>query len=283
MVTVRTVLTKIEMQECVCVYAKARFVYWWRSILFVQSSDLWNKRHSVAIGDVHECKLIRRKEITVKQVDHIWKSMTAAQYVRCACIRKTGAKPGTVDPLTPALWGSVCRECWAWPRWTASWTRPTSAANTSFTTCSTWTSRASWSWKTKQVWDRWAALLVLDVCSHSRLVSLQRTCPTGWSRPWDVWPVVSLTPLCLVFLWLLDSASHMTSLSQGLTAATASSSCTPASSGTSCGQWGITSRGLKSLCSPSTCTTSSSTSWVSSSPLMMAPSPRAAARCDWTL
>lgn len=52
------------------------------SILFVQASDLWNKRHSVAIGDVHECKLIRRKEISVKQVDHIWKSMTAAQYVR---------------------------------------------------------------------------------------------------------------------------------------------------------------------------------------------------------
>lgn len=49
--------------------------------LFDQSSDLWNKRHSVAIGDVHECKLIRRKEITPKQVDHIWKSMTIAQYV----------------------------------------------------------------------------------------------------------------------------------------------------------------------------------------------------------
>uniref|UniRef100_A0A3Q2YUH8 DEP domain containing 1B n=1 Tax=Hippocampus comes TaxID=109280 RepID=A0A3Q2YUH8_HIPCM len=35
-------------------------------------------RHSVAIGDVHECKLIRRKDITPKEVDHIWKSMTAA-------------------------------------------------------------------------------------------------------------------------------------------------------------------------------------------------------------
>lgn len=44
----------------------------------VMTSDLWNKRHSVAIGDVHECKLIRRKEITAKQVDHIWKSMTVA-------------------------------------------------------------------------------------------------------------------------------------------------------------------------------------------------------------
>ncbi|KAF7647335.1 hypothetical protein LDENG_00174140 [Lucifuga dentata] len=44
----------------------------------VMSSQFWNKRHSVAIGDVHECKIIRRKEITPKQVDHIWKSMTIA-------------------------------------------------------------------------------------------------------------------------------------------------------------------------------------------------------------
>uniref|UniRef100_A0A3Q1FMG7 DEP domain containing 1B n=1 Tax=Acanthochromis polyacanthus TaxID=80966 RepID=A0A3Q1FMG7_9TELE len=48
----------------------------------VMTSDLWNKRHSVAIGDVHECKLIRRKEISSKQVDHIWKSMTAAHLQR---------------------------------------------------------------------------------------------------------------------------------------------------------------------------------------------------------
>ncbi|XP_072250877.1 DEP domain-containing protein 1B [Leuresthes tenuis] len=48
----------------------------------VLTSDLWNKRHSVAIGDVHECKLIRRKEVTPKQVDHIWKSMTFAHLQR---------------------------------------------------------------------------------------------------------------------------------------------------------------------------------------------------------
>ncbi|KAF6739924.1 DEP domain-containing protein 1B [Oryzias melastigma] len=40
------------------------------------ASDLWNKRHSVAIGDVNECKLIRRKDVTPKQVDQIWKTMT---------------------------------------------------------------------------------------------------------------------------------------------------------------------------------------------------------------
>uniref|UniRef100_A0A3Q3W673 Rho-GAP domain-containing protein n=1 Tax=Mola mola TaxID=94237 RepID=A0A3Q3W673_MOLML len=51
-----------------------------RSLL--KDSNLWNKRHSVAIGDVHECKLIRRKEITAKQVDHIWKSMTVAHLKR---------------------------------------------------------------------------------------------------------------------------------------------------------------------------------------------------------
>lgn len=46
-----------------------------------QASDLWNKRHSVAIGDVNECKLIRRKDVTPKQVDQIWKTMTITQYV----------------------------------------------------------------------------------------------------------------------------------------------------------------------------------------------------------
>ncbi|KAL7848123.1 hypothetical protein AOLI_G00228410 [Acnodon oligacanthus] len=42
----------------------------------VLNSESWNKRHSIAIGEVPECKLIRRKEITPKHVDQIWKSMT---------------------------------------------------------------------------------------------------------------------------------------------------------------------------------------------------------------
>ncbi|XP_077576880.1 DEP domain-containing protein 1B-like [Stigmatopora nigra] len=46
------------------------------------TSDFWNKRHSVAIGDLHECKIIRRKDITTKQVDNIWKSMTASYLQR---------------------------------------------------------------------------------------------------------------------------------------------------------------------------------------------------------
>ncbi|XP_017265333.1 DEP domain-containing protein 1B [Kryptolebias marmoratus] len=59
------------------------------------ASDLWNKRHSVAIGDVHECKLIRRKEITSKQVDHIWKSMTIAHLQRVLGLKTLD---GILDP-----------------------------------------------------------------------------------------------------------------------------------------------------------------------------------------
>ncbi|KAL0964984.1 hypothetical protein UPYG_G00275290 [Umbra pygmaea] len=48
----------------------------------VLNSETWNKRHSIAIGEVHECKLIRRRDITPKQVDQIWKSMTIAHLQR---------------------------------------------------------------------------------------------------------------------------------------------------------------------------------------------------------
>lgn len=67
-----------------------------------QTSDLWNKRHSVAIGDVHECKLIRRKEITPKQVEHIWKSMTVAQYVK-GSKRAAFVSPAAVAQLPASL------------------------------------------------------------------------------------------------------------------------------------------------------------------------------------
>ncbi|KAJ8395622.1 hypothetical protein AAFF_G00031030 [Aldrovandia affinis] len=48
----------------------------------VLNSESWNKRHSIAIGEVHECKLIRRREITQRHVDQIWKSMTLAHVQR---------------------------------------------------------------------------------------------------------------------------------------------------------------------------------------------------------
>ncbi|XP_072317426.1 DEP domain-containing protein 1B [Eucyclogobius newberryi] len=60
------------------------------------TSDLWNKRHSVAIGDVHECKLIRRKEVTPKQVDHVWKSMTIAHLQRVLGLKTL---EGVLDPV----------------------------------------------------------------------------------------------------------------------------------------------------------------------------------------
>ncbi|KAK6494720.1 DEP domain-containing protein 1B-like [Huso huso] len=44
----------------------------------VLNSELWNKRHSIAIGEVHECKLVHRREISPRNVEHIWKSMTLA-------------------------------------------------------------------------------------------------------------------------------------------------------------------------------------------------------------
>nr|XP_006626875.1 PREDICTED: DEP domain-containing protein 1B isoform X1 [Lepisosteus oculatus] len=48
----------------------------------IVNSEMWNKRHSIAIGEVHECKLIRRREITPRHVEQIWKSMTLAHLQR---------------------------------------------------------------------------------------------------------------------------------------------------------------------------------------------------------
>uniref|UniRef100_A0A3P9ABV0 DEP domain containing 1B n=1 Tax=Esox lucius TaxID=8010 RepID=A0A3P9ABV0_ESOLU len=48
----------------------------------VLNSETWNKRHSIAIGEVHECKLIRRRDVTPKQVDQIWKSLTIVHLQR---------------------------------------------------------------------------------------------------------------------------------------------------------------------------------------------------------
>ncbi|XP_072515020.1 DEP domain-containing protein 1B isoform X2 [Salminus brasiliensis] len=42
----------------------------------ILNSESWNKRHSIAIGEVPQCKLIQRKDIAPKHVDQIWKSMT---------------------------------------------------------------------------------------------------------------------------------------------------------------------------------------------------------------
>ncbi|XP_078531254.1 DEP domain-containing protein 1B isoform X1 [Lissotriton helveticus] len=42
----------------------------------VMNSEMWYKRHSIAIGEVPACKLIHRKTLTESNVEEIWKTMT---------------------------------------------------------------------------------------------------------------------------------------------------------------------------------------------------------------
>ncbi|XP_043545240.1 DEP domain-containing protein 1B-like isoform X1 [Chiloscyllium plagiosum] len=44
----------------------------------ILNSYLWHKRHSIAIGEVSECRIIHRKEVSQATVEEIWKSMTLA-------------------------------------------------------------------------------------------------------------------------------------------------------------------------------------------------------------
>ncbi|XP_078405449.1 DEP domain-containing protein 1B-like [Cetorhinus maximus] len=44
----------------------------------ILNSDLWHKRHSIAIGEVSECKIVHREEVSQGTVEEIWKSMTLA-------------------------------------------------------------------------------------------------------------------------------------------------------------------------------------------------------------
>ncbi|XP_041047345.1 DEP domain-containing protein 1B-like isoform X2 [Carcharodon carcharias] len=44
----------------------------------ILNSDLWQKRHSIAIGEVSECKIVHREEVSQGTVEEIWKSMTLA-------------------------------------------------------------------------------------------------------------------------------------------------------------------------------------------------------------
>uniref|UniRef100_A0A8C7N797 DEP domain containing 1B n=1 Tax=Oncorhynchus kisutch TaxID=8019 RepID=A0A8C7N797_ONCKI len=62
---------------------------------FPQNSETWNKRHSIAIGEVHECKIVRRTDITPKQVDQIWKKMTIAHLQRVLGLK---TMDGVLDP-----------------------------------------------------------------------------------------------------------------------------------------------------------------------------------------
>ncbi|EHB08726.1 DEP domain-containing protein 1B [Heterocephalus glaber] len=42
----------------------------------VMNSEMWFKRHSIAIGEVPACRLVHRRQLTEAHVEEIWKSMT---------------------------------------------------------------------------------------------------------------------------------------------------------------------------------------------------------------
>ncbi|XP_034870368.1 DEP domain-containing protein 1B isoform X1 [Mirounga angustirostris] len=44
----------------------------------VMTSEMWYKRHSIAIGEVPACRLVCRRQLTEANVEEIWKSMTLA-------------------------------------------------------------------------------------------------------------------------------------------------------------------------------------------------------------
>ncbi|NXE26861.1 DEP1B protein, partial [Ardeotis kori] len=43
------------------------------------NSEMWYKRHSIAIGEVPACKLLFRRELTQTNIEEIWKSMTLSR------------------------------------------------------------------------------------------------------------------------------------------------------------------------------------------------------------
>ncbi|XP_074808689.1 DEP domain-containing protein 1B isoform X2 [Natator depressus] len=42
----------------------------------MMNSEMWFKRHSIAIGEVPACRLVHRQELTQANIEEIWKSMT---------------------------------------------------------------------------------------------------------------------------------------------------------------------------------------------------------------
>lgn len=55
--------------------------------LSTQNSEMWYKRHSIAIGEVPACRLVYRRQLTEANVEEIWKSMTLSQYVHLILMR----------------------------------------------------------------------------------------------------------------------------------------------------------------------------------------------------
>ncbi|XP_072353083.1 DEP domain-containing protein 1B-like isoform X1 [Scyliorhinus torazame] len=60
----------------------------------ILNSDSWHKRHSIAIGEVSECRIIHREEVSQATVEEIWKSMTLAHLQK---ILGLGSLDGVLD------------------------------------------------------------------------------------------------------------------------------------------------------------------------------------------
>ncbi|OXB72697.1 UNVERIFIED_CONTAM: hypothetical protein H355_003629 [Colinus virginianus] len=45
----------------------------------MMNSEMWYKRHSIAIGELPACKLVFRRELTQENIEDIWKSMTLSR------------------------------------------------------------------------------------------------------------------------------------------------------------------------------------------------------------
>ncbi|OWK62566.1 DEP domain-containing protein 1B [Lonchura striata] len=53
--------------------------HWQFGLMQLINSEMWYKRHSIAIGEVPACKLVLRRELTQANVEEIWKSMTLSR------------------------------------------------------------------------------------------------------------------------------------------------------------------------------------------------------------
>ncbi|XP_072108671.1 DEP domain-containing protein 1B-like isoform X1 [Mobula birostris] len=61
----------------------------------ILNSELWHKRHSIAIGEVAECRIVHREEVSQATVEGIWKSMTLAHLQK---ILGLASLEGVLDP-----------------------------------------------------------------------------------------------------------------------------------------------------------------------------------------
>lgn len=61
----------------------------------ILNSELWHKRHSIAIGEVSECRIVHREKVSQGTVEGIWKSMSLAHLQK---ILGLTSLEGVLDP-----------------------------------------------------------------------------------------------------------------------------------------------------------------------------------------